>query len=321
MAPDLYALYTLTKETHHDVYPSISPSNPSLSVSGQVVLITGGGTGIGLATANFYAQAGAKDVIITGRTEASLKIAAAEIAKLSPKVRVHTFPVDISSKDSIKLLWNRVSGEVGHVDVLINNAGRGGPHEKIGEGKVDEWWAVQVRRTPFILLGWRLLMWRQQTNVFGTYVMCDEFAASLMKENSSTPRQGTVINVSSGMGFLEMPGSSSYSVSKLAMAKITQYLHAESPNIRAFVVHPGIIPTAISTLGESAKDTVELAAGLNLYLASHRADFLRGRYTTANWDVDEMEAHKEEILRGNMLRADLTVAIGETHDYKWGSSA
>ena len=61
---------------------------------------------------------------------------------------------------------------------------------------------------------------------------------------------------------------------------------------------------------------MELPAGLNLYLASPRADFLRGRYTTANWDVDELEAHKAEIVEKDLLRANLTASYGPS-GYPW----
>jgi hypothetical protein len=45
----------------------------------------------------------------------------------------------------------------------------------------------------------------------------------------------------------------------------------------------------------------ELSGGLSLYLASPRADFLRGRYIAVNWDVEEMEKHAEEIKQKNLL--------------------
>ena len=50
MVPDLYKGYHFTKQMHHDVYPSISADNPNLSVKGQTVLITGGGSGIGFVS-------------------------------------------------------------------------------------------------------------------------------------------------------------------------------------------------------------------------------------------------------------------------------
>jgi hypothetical protein len=53
-----------------------------------------------------------------------------------------------------------------------------------------------------------------------------------------------------------------------------------------------------------------------LYLASPRADFLRGRYITANWDIDELEAHKNEIIEKNMLRVNIFTGYGPA-GYPW----
>ncbi len=58
------------------------------------------------------------------------------------------------------------------------------------------------------------------------------------------------------------------------------------------------------------RPTVELAAAFNLYLASPRADYLRGRFVTANWDVTEMEAPKEQIEGGTLLRVGLHAEFG-----------
>lgn len=71
------------------------------------------------------------------------------------------------------------------------------------------------------------------------------------------------------------------------------------------------MPTALSSLGKLAEDSVELAGGMNLYLASPRAAFLQGRYVTANWHVDELEKHKDEIISENLLRIQLTAGYGD----------
>lgn len=71
------------------------------------------------------------------------------------------------------------------------------------------------------------------------------------------------------------------------------------------------MPTALSSLGKLAEDSVELAGGMNLYLASPRAAFLQGRYVTANWHVDELEEHAAEILSENLLRIQLAATYGD----------
>jgi NADP-dependent 3-hydroxy acid dehydrogenase YdfG len=106
--------------------------------------VTGGGSGIGLAIAKFYAQARAHHVIITGRTVNALETTRREIPGESPETEVTTIATDVGSKHSITALWKRVAAEIGKVDVLVNSAGIGGAHHKIGEGDVDEWWTVQV---------------------------------------------------------------------------------------------------------------------------------------------------------------------------------
>jgi len=55
---------------------------------------------------------------------------------------------------------------------------------------------------------------------------------------------------------------------------------------------------------------VELAAGAALYLASPQAQFLSGRYMSANWDVDELEARKDEVIEKNLLKMDLRGEFG-----------
>ena len=61
---------------------------------------------------------------------------------------------------------------------------------------------------------------------------------------------------------------------------------------------------------ELTVSTVELAAAFNLYLASPRADYLRGRFVTANWDVPELESHKEQIESGQLLRVGIHAEFG-----------
>ena len=77
----------------------------------------------------------------------------------------------------------------------------------------------------------------------------------------------------------------------------------EYPNLRSFTLFPGIVQTTllVDTFTQYGKDHPDLTGMLCLYLATERADFLRGGLTSVNWDVQETEAHKEEIVRDRML--------------------
>jgi NAD(P)-dependent dehydrogenase (short-subunit alcohol dehydrogenase family) len=96
---------------------------PSLSraAGGRLVLLTGGSSGIGLATALKLGEAGAR-VVLVARTSETLEAAAAEVRKLGGEAFVH--PCDLTDLDAVDRLVAEVSAQHGTPDVLINNAGR-----------------------------------------------------------------------------------------------------------------------------------------------------------------------------------------------------
>jgi hypothetical protein len=75
----------------------------------------------------------------------------------------------------------------------------------------------------------------------------------------------------------------------------------EYPSIRVFTLLPGVVASDMSA-GKGfdlfAKDEAEQTGALALYLASSRGDYLKGSLTSINWDLEEMEAHKEDIAKG-----------------------
>jgi NAD(P)-dependent dehydrogenase (short-subunit alcohol dehydrogenase family) len=94
------------------------------TVGGKVVLITGGSSGIGLAAAKKFAEAGAITLIVA-RDEEKLAEAKKEIIEFAGKgARIHTYSADIGSEEETKAFAAKINDEFGGVNFLINNAGR-----------------------------------------------------------------------------------------------------------------------------------------------------------------------------------------------------
>ena len=90
------------------------------------------------------------------------------------------------------------------------------------------------------------------------------------------------------------------------MTELIEVEYAAS-NILPIAFHPGAIPTDMgSSLPEDFHhiliDTVDLAADSLVWLTEARKEWLSGRYVSANWDVTELEARKDEIVKGDKLK-------------------
>lgn len=214
-----------TKTFHSSVYPSIDPTNTTLSAKGKVVLVTGGGQGIGKAIAIAFAKAEARAVIILGRTATVLEAAEREITQAGKGTTVvRSFAADIIDTDAIGQVLKAVREEFHQVDVVINNAGT--LHMATLEGSnVDDYWK-----------GF-------ETNVKGTLNVMQAFIQTGLDRDDAAP--ATFINVSTvGVMLPTFPTWSNYVASKLAAFSLTQYLAVESGGkIRTFNIHPGRVET------------------------------------------------------------------------------
>ncbi|KAI0197697.1 NAD(P)-binding protein [Astrocystis sublimbata] len=262
--------YQLTKAYHRELYPALEPSNPHLAAHGKTVLITGVSGG---AIAQAWAIAGAASIVITGRKFDVLNDVASEIKVGRDDLNVFAYPADLCSEDSVKGLWDHAKAAVGKIDVLINNAGAMN-YEATGSIEPSIWWR------DF------------EVNVKGAYLMCHYF---LKQAND----EGTIIGVSSGAAGSNLPNMSSYASSKLAQIKFMEIIHVEHVGIRVFTVFPGLLKTAMTAKDylPFARDDPMLTGGMSLFLCTRRAEWMRGGVVSVNWDIDELEAHKEEIMR------------------------
>ncbi len=182
---------------------------------GRVVLVTGGSSGIGYATAKAFLEEGAK-VAITGRNLVRLHRAEGELARLGNVLAVRG---DVSKAADAKRMVAETVRRLGPIDVLVNNAGVyiNKPVEAFSEREYDEIMDINMK---------------------GAF-LCTKYAIAGMIKR----KRGAIVNVSSESGLVGTAGSSVYCASKGAMVLFTKAValdHAKD-NIRVNSVAPGSI--------------------------------------------------------------------------------
>ncbi|XP_035659026.1 3-oxoacyl-[acyl-carrier-protein] reductase FabG-like [Branchiostoma floridae] len=189
---------------------------------GKVTIITGASSGIGRGTAVEFAQLGAH-LALTGRNQENLQATAKACVEAgTPQDKILLVTGDICDEQVQKNLVEQTVQKFGRIDVLVNNAGIGGPVtiETIDMATYDRIMNVNVR------------------SVVTLTQLCIPHLAKT---------QGTIVNVSSGNGLRPYPGSLAYNMSKSAVDQFTRCVALElaSKQIRVNSVNPGIIPTEI----------------------------------------------------------------------------
>ncbi|EXM21447.1 Short-chain dehydrogenase/reductase SDR [Fusarium oxysporum f. sp. vasinfectum] len=274
--------------THNDTYPFIDPSNADLS--GKSVLITGASKGIGKATAFRFAMAGCSKIILAARSDmADVEAAVIDAAKKAnrPQPLIHSISLDTTSEGSVSAAAEAIKEILGgSLDILINNAGCLEKWKPVAESDPSEWW------------------WTWEVTMKGTYLSARYFIPLLLKSSTKT-----IINVSSVGAQIIVPGASAYQTSKFALCRFTEFIDKEyyEQGLVAISIHPGGIKTELAlnmppAMHSHLNDTVELAADTMVWLSRERRDWLSGRFITVNWDMEELENKKKEILGGNLLR-------------------
>lgn len=190
-------------------------------LSDRVALITGGGSGVGLATAKLFLAAGARAAIV-GRDGEKLQRAAASLAGGD---RLLAVPADVSVPEQVAAVVKRVTDTFGRIDILVNNAGMNIKGRTIKE------------LTPET--------WRQMVAVnLDSAFYCVHAVLPQMRQR----RDGVIININSISGKRANPlGGAAYNAAKFGMGALGTCLAAEERenNIRVCNIHPGEIDTPI----------------------------------------------------------------------------
>ena len=207
-------------------------NNNGQKLAGKIAVITGGNSGIGLATAKRFVEEGAH-VVITGRREKDLKEAAAFIGR-----NVTTVAGDVSRLEDLDQLYAVVKEKHGHIDILFANAGGGtvAPLATATESHFDKTFDVNVKGLFFTV----------------------QKALPLFKDG------GSIILTSSVANVLGSPGFSAYAASKAAVRNFARAwtMELKDRKIRVNSMSPGPTdtPALEKTTGLTAEQAKQAAA-------------------------------------------------------------
>ena len=207
--------------------------NNVVSLSGSIAVVTGGGRGIGHAITTKLAELQAT-VVLTGRDETRVQQVASDLQ--SRGYRAEGVGCDVADLFAVERLGNHLREKYGHVDLLVNNAGIGGPPGMLHELAPEDWEAIF------------------NTNLRGVYYTLRAVVPLMIAAGA-----GHIINISSLAGKNPLPRGAAYSASKWGLNGLTYGVAEElrAQNIRVSLICPGSVDTDFSPR-RHGKDTQKM---------------------------------------------------------------
>jgi NAD(P)-dependent dehydrogenase (short-subunit alcohol dehydrogenase family) len=246
-----------------------------LRLDGRTAFITGGGRGIGFATAQAFAEAGAK-VVISDREEALLA-SGLETLRQSGHA-AHGVLLDVTHPDDVQRAAEQCNADLGPIDILFANAGIAGPDTAF-ETMTDEVWLRMI-----------------DVNLNGVFWCCRAFGKTMLAR-----QRGSIVTTGSMSGIIsnKPQRQAHYNAAKAAVHHLTRSLAAEwAPRgVRVNSIAPGYVDTSMSGAGLRTPalstiwlentpmrrgGTAEEIASIALFLASDAASLMTGSIVVAD---------------------------------------
>lgn len=210
--------------------------------TGKVAVVTGASTGIGEATARELRRAGWTVYAVARRAE--------RLEALARETGAEPAPCDITSDAEVEALRDRVLGEQGRVDALLNISGGARGTDRVADARTEDW------------------EWMYEVNVLGTMRLTRAFLPAL-RENG----EGTVLNLTSLAAHRAYEGGGGYNAAKFAERAMTEALRLEEAehNVRVVEIAPGLVHTpefSLNRLGGDQEAADKVYAGVDKPLTS-----------------------------------------------------
>ena len=267
-----------------------------MDLNGAVVVVTGAARGIGRAMAQAFADRGSRLALVDVLADDLDQTAGALRADGAAVV---TVTADLTDPAQVQDMADRVLGELGTPDVLVNNAGTFSVIAPVWEADPERWFR-DVR-----------------TNLYGGFLVCRAFVGGMVQRGS-----GYVVNVVSSGGVGDPhPHCTSYASSKAGLMRLTEGLAAEAREhgVKVFALAPPAVLTEMTRFimddpgGQKWRPGFarifdggggcppERVAETAVALCSGRADALTGRYIPVTADLEELIADADRIVADDLL--------------------
>ncbi len=271
-----------------------------MKLKSKISLVTGASQGLGKAIAYAFVKEGAH-VAICARDGKLVELVADELrVHATGDQKVFAAACDVSSKNQVERLFSDISGHLGPVEILVNNAGIYGPKGRSESVSFLEWArAIEI-------------------NLHGTFLPC-QLGIGHMKRVG----RGKIINLSGGGATTPLPRISAYAASKAAVVRLTETLAEELREFTITVnaVAPGALNTRLLEEVLSAGSDIvgkafyekslkqrdsggvplEKAASLCVYLASEISDGITGKLISAQWDPwESLHEFRDQLVKSDV---------------------
>ena len=235
-------------------------------LTGRLAVITGGGSGLGLAMAHGLAAAGAQ-IVLNGRNESKLERAAGQLRAAGHTA--HTRPFDVSDESAVDAAIIGIEKEIGAIDILVNNAAFNN-RKPLDDYSYTEWRELHA------------------ANLDGPFLLCRAVLPAMKSR-----RVGKIINVCSLASDIGRPNIVAYATSKGGLKMLTRALAVEAAayNVQVNGIAPGFFKTEMNAplianaefsawVGKRTPagrwgDPSEIA-GAAVFLASSAANYVTG---------------------------------------------
>ncbi len=248
-------------------------------LKGKAAIITGGGAGIGAATARLFCAEGAAVLLIDAQTEAWTRTAAA-VKQAVPDAQVTGFTADVAQEEAAHEAVRQATKVFGRLDVLVNNAAMRN-YAALAEATQAEWQAM---------LG---------VNLVGTATWCRAVLPALRQSGS-----GSIVNVSSSYALKGRKGMGLYDATKAGILALTRTLACEEAanGVRVNAVCPG------STLTDFHKGrATEAGKSIEKLRTERQTTSLLGRWAEPEeiaWPILWLASDEASYITGATLMAD-----------------